>query len=364
MKKDLPYPVQNIHKNPIPPRLQWNHNGGYCGEVSMISAGLYYGQYLSQYDVRSIAADGAKQNAQNPPGSKNYTSQLLLGTKNAAATAASLRLDYEELNSEDSKQFLVWVKNHVVQGHPVIIGVFNNENMLYNMKDGNGDDEYDHIVPVFGFGSNHPLTDQAYYPDDIILFSDNGLYTQPGNPPGYQLPLQGYDAPYRYFFTLDTGAGSPTYNFLLDREEANNISGNIYSLLELPAYQSPKPPLKKNYALAITGVKDPGHETLPIRIVTEPNFERPAIGSDSDERPAPMELMLTVTVSGLTPKVSYNLYRYDDENKVPTEKFNFFAANAISKQPITIDSGSDWSTTLKIQSNQKVFFRAVAAAAA
>ncbi|MCX7218504.1 MAG: hypothetical protein NTY70_06060, partial [Burkholderiales bacterium] len=28
----------------IPPRHQWNVNYGYCGEVSFISAGLYYGQ--------------------------------------------------------------------------------------------------------------------------------------------------------------------------------------------------------------------------------------------------------------------------------------------------------------------------------
>ena len=38
-------------KNDIPLRIQWDANSGYCGEVSMISAGLYYGQYLSQYDV-------------------------------------------------------------------------------------------------------------------------------------------------------------------------------------------------------------------------------------------------------------------------------------------------------------------------
>jgi hypothetical protein len=29
--------------NPIPPRTQWKANWGYCGEVSFISAGLYYG---------------------------------------------------------------------------------------------------------------------------------------------------------------------------------------------------------------------------------------------------------------------------------------------------------------------------------
>ena len=33
----------------MPPRLQWNTNYGYCGEVSLISAGLFFGQYCSQY---------------------------------------------------------------------------------------------------------------------------------------------------------------------------------------------------------------------------------------------------------------------------------------------------------------------------
>ena len=53
---DLGKKYQQINK--IPPRYQWEHNGGYCGETSMISAGLYYGQYLSQYDVRTIASPG------------------------------------------------------------------------------------------------------------------------------------------------------------------------------------------------------------------------------------------------------------------------------------------------------------------
>jgi hypothetical protein len=44
----------NTWTNNIPPRLQWEANFGYCGEVSLISAGLYYGQYLSQYDARAI----------------------------------------------------------------------------------------------------------------------------------------------------------------------------------------------------------------------------------------------------------------------------------------------------------------------
>ena len=40
---------------PILPREQWETNLGYCGEVALISAGLHYGQYLSQYDARDLA---------------------------------------------------------------------------------------------------------------------------------------------------------------------------------------------------------------------------------------------------------------------------------------------------------------------
>ncbi len=32
----------------------WGVNFGYCGETSFITSGMYYGQYLSQYDVRRL----------------------------------------------------------------------------------------------------------------------------------------------------------------------------------------------------------------------------------------------------------------------------------------------------------------------
>ena len=66
--------------NPLPPRIQWNANYGYCGEASFISAGLFYGQYLSQYDARAIASNNARQNLSS--------SQLLLGVNDVAAAKA------------------------------------------------------------------------------------------------------------------------------------------------------------------------------------------------------------------------------------------------------------------------------------
>ena len=89
-------PVTFIQSNDIPPRLQWNHNSGYCGEVSLISAGLYYGQYISQYDTRAIATQGAPQNKD----------QLLLGINDQyAATQMRLKFHPKIARKTTTQQF-------------------------------------------------------------------------------------------------------------------------------------------------------------------------------------------------------------------------------------------------------------------
>src|SRR5579862_7075760 len=111
--------------NAIPPRLQWNENFGYCGEVSFISAGLYYGQYLSQYDARAIASKNRPQ--------YESKSQLLVGVNDSYA-AAQMHLTYAEwtTSSETStNQFLAWVKSKVIAGYPVAIGIYTNEYLFY-----------------------------------------------------------------------------------------------------------------------------------------------------------------------------------------------------------------------------------------
>ena len=61
----------------LPPRLQWEATDGYCGELSFAIAGLYFGQYLSQYDARALATPGVAQ--------ASAASQLLLDDNEAAA---------------------------------------------------------------------------------------------------------------------------------------------------------------------------------------------------------------------------------------------------------------------------------------
>jgi hypothetical protein len=311
----------------LQPRLQWRNNYGYCGEASLIAAGLYFGQYVSQFDARAIASDNANQSEEN--------SQLLLGVNDTTA-AAAMRLkvtSYQQPAKPDAKGFLTWVRSAVARGSPVAIGIYMNETRFYGSKDPNaGDGEYDHIVPVTGVTSNAAWGDSAYHGDDILQFSDNGLWDKP-SPPTYAFTTRFDD-------------------FLGSRTEANAANAPVYSLTDQGA----------NYGLAVAGVLDDDGVLLPVRAATDPNSE-PAIADGSNQRPEPTALNLTVTVSGLTPGVAYKLYRYDDFGEVPSARFNALADKAAEAQNIQIHSGSTFTTTRRIQSNEMAIYRAVPATA-
>ncbi len=247
--------------------MQWDNNAGYCGEVSLISAGLYYGQYISQYEARAIATKNRPQNK----------SQLLLG-RNDLYAAGQMHLNAVEWDTEEQQnpeQFLVWVKENVIKGYPVAIGIFTNQYRFYGDTDPDaGDDEYDHIVPVIGIGSNHGLNDPAYYGDDILVFSDNGLWGDPTKPP------------YLFSYGFDS--------FQADRHQANAENGSIYSLFNGGS----------NYGISVLGVMDKNGDTVPVRLETNVNCEMPAISPKSNTPPAPKPLVLTITLSALEPNIS------------------------------------------------------------
>jgi len=313
-------------RNDIPPRLQWNANFGYCGEVSFISAGLYYGQYLSQYTARAVASQNTPQYLRK--------SQLLLGVNDQYA-AEQMHLNAVVWNTKKGKrtnQFLKWVKKNVLKGFPVVIGIYTNEYLFYGIKNPNaGDPDYDHIVSVFGIGSNQPLKSSGYNKNDIIYFSDNGLWGSPVDPP--------------YIFSYPVG------QFQASRREANSKNGNIYSLANDG----------KNYGIKFTGVMDLNGDTLPVRVTTNRNDEEPEIKNGTNIEPPPMPLMLTITVSHLEPGVPYNLYRYNQLDLVPNSNFNGLADQAYEHWSIQIDTGTAFVMTQNILSDEIADYRAVRA---
>ena len=304
----------------LPPRVQWNANFGYCGEMSFVSAGLNYGQYISQYDARAIASRNTRQYLES--------SQLLLGVNDiAAAKAMHLTAVAKQATTAS---FLPWVKSNVVAGHPVIIGVFMNQSRFYGTANLNaGDTEYDHIVTVTGITSTRPLTGPtAYYADDVLTFNDNGLWAPGGQP--------------QNVFSYAFGTLPAT------RQQANTKTGPVYSL-------------KKglNYGIAITGIIDLSRETVPVRLTTSTNAEIPAMVNGSNTRPAAKPVTLTVTVSSLKPGTTYNLYRYSSMAAVPDSNINANAAKAAQKWTISIPTGSTYTMSQTIMSNETAVYRAV-----
>jgi hypothetical protein len=300
-------------RNDMPPRYQWNHNYGYCGEVSLISAGLYYGQYLSQYDARAAASNAPQNEAR---------SQLLLGV-NALDAAARMHLagiKWDNPSRSEADQFLVWVKEHVVLGQPVAIGIYMNQYRFYHKNDRwAGSPQYDHIVPVIGIGN------------DEITFSDNGEW--------------GSLRHARYYFTYRFD------DFTKTRREANAPNGPIYSLASKA----------RDFGIAVTGVIDRDDETVPVRVATNLNYELPQIAEGSNRRPGPEPLVLTIAVSGMKASAVYNLYRYNRLNSIPNGEFNAHAANARQRWIITAGPSGRFVMTEKIMSDEVAAYRAVPA---
>jgi len=308
----------------LPPRIQWDANYGYCGEVSFISAGLNYGQYISQYDARALASKNAGQRLES--------SQLLLGVNDVAA-AKAMHLTATAFNTTQqptSTAFLTWVKSNVIAGYPVVIGVFMNQNRFYATTNlYAGDTEYDHIVAVTGMTSTRPLTGTAtYYADDVLTFNDNGEWTTNGQPQN------------AFSFAFGT--------FVTTRQQANAKTAAVYSLKN-----------GADYGIAITGIIDLSHETMPVRLTTSTNAETPAIVDGSNTRPAAKPVTLTITVSSLKPGTTYTLYRYNSMTKVPDSNINANVAKAAQKWTIKISAGSTYTMTQTINSNEIAVYRAV-----
>jgi hypothetical protein len=321
----------------LPPRLQWYANYGYCGETSMIAAGLYYGQYTSQYDARALASPGVPQSSAR--------SQLLLGVNDLRAAAAMhlAAIEWPTYRNGSTDDFLVWIERNVVLRRPVIVGVYMNESVFSSSSDES--QQYDHIVIVVGARSHHELGSGRYYADDALTFSDNGLYdVHPLPRPGHWKPLP------PFFFSDEFG------RFQRTRAQANQPRAPIYSLPIDGRGQHPG-----NFGVAISGVVDRDRETLPVRVAASKMWEYPYMRDGSNARPKPEPLTLTVTVSRLKPGVSYHLYRYDAFSSVPNERFNVHAAAASQRWSIRISSGSTYVLRQHVMSDQTVVYRAVPA---
>jgi hypothetical protein len=275
----------------IPPRLQWDENSGYCGEVSIQSIALFYGAYISQYRIRAIIDPSQEQDTLVP--------------HNSGPIFDALRLNYAAWNSNSARPqyqpFLVWVKGHLAQKHPVIFDVF---------SQGLDDPDYDHIITATGFTS--PDT-TIYHDTDTLVFNDNYAATP---------------------FTR-------TFGSLPDTRSMNgNGAAYTYCL-----------PRDFDYGCAVTGIKDDSGTALPVYVAVdqwnEPNLVLSA---------APVPMSAVVTIRSLTAGSDYVLLRYNSYQTVPT---NNYLASSYSKATYFSATGATRSINDTFLSDATVIYRCI-----
>jgi hypothetical protein len=402
----------------VKPFYQWENNDGYCGEVSMMQAGLSNGQWMSQYDARLVCGTGLSQAGPEGAcyshhGAVDYNAQLLIedpGTgvsgpntyANAALCLSNSRLRATTFNYSVQgsglagyRDYMSWVKREVIAGHQVTLAVLLN---------GGDDPQYDHEVAVLKIGTNHSPTDSTYYDDDVIYFDDHGVYTfardrftsNPSIPPGAGSNTTEC-TPYVFGYTF--GSLPKT------RQEANRRDAHAYSII-VPGdriihtgtggsgYDTVPILGPHNYGFSVAGPEDPTSVTLPVALAivgpTETNgkqnpldpiaghdYENPMIGesvwgfSCTNQRPEPMtHFVLRASVSGLTAGVAYNLYEYEFSSveglgsaaalPVPVRDFNANAGMATHVTNFTA-SGSTFTQEITATSDKVVVFRCVPA---
>jgi len=405
---------------PVTPFYQWENNDGYCGEVTLIQAGLANGQWMSQLNARLICGTGLSQSG--PAGAcaahgntPNYNAQLLIETPGTGVTGPNTYADAAECMANSRltgvtfpyttqatgmagyEQYMSWVKSQVIAGNQVTLAVLIN---------GGSDPQYDHEVAVLKIGTNHAVNDPTYYPDDVIYFDDHGAYTlegtkfgtNPGIPPGAGADTKGC-TPYIYGYSFASLANT--------RSGANKSSALGYSIIIPGAttihtsaggngYNTVAITGPHNYAFSVSGPNDDAGETLPVVLTivgptldgkaanpADPiagyNYENPMIGTNvngngcTDTVPAAMtQFTLKATVNGLQPGTAYNLYEYDFPSvqgtgnaaalAVPVSDFNANASMATHITTFTA-SGSTYTQSVTKTSQTTVVFRCVAVTA-
>ena len=408
-------------RQPLQPFYQWENNDGYCGEVSMMQAGLNNGQWMSQFNARLVCGTGLSQSGTNGAcaahgAQVDYNAQLLIedpGTgvsgpntyANAALCLANSRLNGVTYNYSAQaagiagyEEYMSWVKQEVIAGHQVTIAILLN---------GGSDPQYDHEVSVMKIGTNHSPDDSSYYPDDVVYFDDHGVYTLSGNrftsnppiPPGAGSDMTGC-TPFVFGYTFASlaktraGANRPdaqAYSIIIPGD------GTIQSYTGGSGYAPVPISGPHNYGFSVAGPEDPTAVTLPVALtiagptvtkgVANPldpvagyDYENPMIGTSvwglscTDKPPDAWmtNVVLQVAVSGLTPGVSYNLYEYEFSSiegqgaaaalAVPVQDFNANAGLASHVTAFTA-AGPTFQQIVTTTSNRIVVFRCVPASA-
>lgn len=267
--------------------IQWGDSGGYCGSLSIQATAMNFGAYISQAVVRKHAAPGGGH------GDKTHGYEIL--TTNIEGALQKLHLKYDAFDNSKysapmTKPYFQWLKSQLVAGHPVV---------WFIMCAGDGHDgggaggvaNYDHIEPVWGIYSNHPLDDATVYDDDVIVHGAD--YGAKGSQPGPSL--------YRTFASLPD-----------DKKMAGNCA-KAQPMYGRNEFYPCVPSDGNDWGYAITGLADNGNgsgdgATATISLSVD-RFDEPDPNGWWPQKP--YSLTGTVKLAGLVAGTTYKLQRFD-----------------------------------------------------
>ena len=288
----------------IQPRSMWGQVGttfnpnpqGYCGEASVQTAGLYYGNYVSQGIVWNAAGTN---------------SQLLLGTsQNGGKAVNALYLTYSEWSSSSGSQktaYTAWVKSQIDAGYPVIAGFY-----LKTLSD----PDYDHIMPIIGYKITSGDISGFYYNtlmDDVSAYSSTG------------------------YVELTIGS-----QFFATRSQCSS-SSNVYCL-----------PSGVAYGISVTGNRYPSD--APAQLFTNPWNNDPDWGPIDGVNAAPISITGTLVVQ-TTAGANFTCLRFDSTSSLPNND-RYMCSSSYSKKYTFGATGSSYSLAVAdMMSNGNYFFR-------
>lgn len=220
---------------------------------------------------------------------------------NVAFTAKNLKLTYDEWDytqpSPQSTAFKAWLKKQLVAGNAIVWFPLckGDAHQCYEGSCPNGG-SCDHVEPMWGIYSNHPLDDHTVYDDDWIVHGSDQD----------QLPY------YRTLASLDDTTAM----------EGNcRHAGSGFGRNEMyPCFDS-----SVTYGLAVTGLAV-GGKTVPTAITTSGSSSEPNVRAWQ----RPSTLFAKVHVSELNVGSSYTTYRFDSTAAFPSSHSNSWTFKATS----------------------------------
>jgi len=247
----------------VPVRFMWGWTGnvnGYCGETTIQMAGLYYGNYFSQEQVRYAAGNA----------------EVIIDV-NAHEAIQNLFMTFERWDINKQKQpqaqnFIKWAKAAIDNGSPVMFGGY--------LKQKGGDADFDHVMPILGYDADSSGKVTALYYDDLWSTAVRKL-ANPGD--------------------VKTRSGC----------SQSSTPKQPFGYCLPQAYDS---------GVAITGIVDKAGETYRTQIDVG-RWDEPDWGAEDKVHDKPVPMTPSAKISGLDAGVAYHLLRFDEAVAVPSSNF-------------------------------------------